>query len=653
MFSLLFLALLSAPEHDGEVDLHSLEEVVVESDNPGGKRSAKGVTATIDEHLSELGHVQLVRRGSYAWEPTINNMQSERLSTTIDGMKIFYACTDKMDPVSSYVESNNLQSIRLNSGLEGNPQATGNIGGSLDLKLRKVGFGGEKFRAGASLGYELNGNVKVGGIDLATSQERFYANGGAFFRHADCYRVGGGDKLPFSQFRKVNLFANVGQRLSDNDVLEGTYIFDRATDVGYPALNMDVAKAEAHIASLAYRHRFADGPFYSWETKVYGNTITHIMDDTHRPDVAIHMDMPGRSRTAGVYSLLTGNLGGNNSVTINADAYYNRLFADMTMYPGGAAPMYMVTWPDVGTLNAGLSVTDEVTLPHDQTLNLSVKWAWQQQRIHDEEGLHSLNVFFPGMQDHYYQIIGRVAAGYQVAWEKGRFHLGAGWGSRAPTVTEAYGYYLNNTFDRYDYIGNPHLKNESAVELNTEVHWKVSNRFVLGAEGNVFFFSDYIIGQPESRLSAMTVGAEGVKVYANVRRATIANSSLSAQWQVTEAWQWEANLSAGLGQDAEGDNLPLIAPLGYKAETSYRVGSLQLGTTVRGHARQSHHATKYGELETPAYAVLGIAASYSYRSFTLCTGIENLLDKHYSTFADWCGIPQKGRNGYASISWKF
>ena len=93
-----------------------LDEVVVVSDKvEGQKRSYKGQTATIDEHLRELSHVDLVRRGSYAWEPTINGMQTERLSVTIDGMKIFYACTDKMDPVTSYVESSNLQNISLNS----------------------------------------------------------------------------------------------------------------------------------------------------------------------------------------------------------------------------------------------------------------------------------------------------------------------------------------------------------------------------------------------------------------------------------------------------------------------------------------------------------------------------------------------------------
>ena len=100
---------------------HLIDEVVVVSAaNEGRKRSAKGKVASIDEHLAELSHVNLVRRGSYAWEPVVNNMQIERVSTTIDGMKIFYACTDKMDPVTSYVESSNLQSILLNSGLNGN-----------------------------------------------------------------------------------------------------------------------------------------------------------------------------------------------------------------------------------------------------------------------------------------------------------------------------------------------------------------------------------------------------------------------------------------------------------------------------------------------------------------------------------------------------
>ena len=656
---------------------HDLDEVVIVSRGQGGKRSAKGQVATIDEHLQELNHVELVRRGSYAWEPTVNNMQTERLSTTIDGMKIFYACTDKMDPVTSYVESGNLQSISLNSGLNGNPQATGNIGGALDLKLRKAGFLYDHRLHGlnglnAQVGYESNGNVQVYGADGSHSSQSFYVNGGAFFRHADNYKAGDGKKVQFSQFQKVNAFLNSGFKFPPNrgdgrGALEATFIFDRATDVGYPALNMDVAKAEAFITSLAYKHLFEDSKLESWETKGYYNHITHVMDDTTRPDVEIHMDMPGESWTAGAYSLLTGEYG-KHQAQLNLDGYYNRLFADMTMYPGGAAPMYMVTWPDVGTLNVGAALTDNIRLSNESSLHLSGKLSWQHQRLNNEEGYKALSVFFPGMLQTYHQTTGRIAANYQFTIHNSQFTIGAGWGSRAPTVTEAYGYYLNNTFDQYDYIGNPRLKNESAIEVNTNYQFTIHNaKFTIDA--NAFFFSNYIIGQFEDRLSAMTVGAEGVKVYGNIDHATIANASLTAEWRPVKGFSWSAKGTYSIGRDDEGEPLPLIAPFTYQSRLSYATGPLSLQAELKGHARQAKYGQKYGETETAAWTIVNLSTQYQWSMFrsakgrllpkgrknsqwSIRFGVENLFDKYYATYADWCHIPQKGRNIYVNLSFE-
>ena len=631
-----------------------LEEVVVVANGQGGKRSAKGQAASIDEHLKELNHVELVRRGSYAWEPTVNNMQTERVSTTIDGMKIFYACTDKMDPVTSYVESSNLQSILLNSGLNGNPQATGNIGGALDLKLHKAGFSAKSFGAGADIGYESNGNLQVYGASAAYTSNSFYTNGGIFYRHADNYKEGGGRVVDFSQFQKVNAYDNFGFRLSPLDAIEGTFIFDRATDVGYPALNMDVAKAEAFITSLAYNRRWEEQLVQSWETKAYYNHITHIMDDTTRPDVEIHMDMPGESWTTGLYSLLRATKGSHN-VTANYDLYYNRLFADMTMYPGGAAPMYMVTWPDVGTLNTGVALADNIRLGNVSLLHLSGKLSWQHQRLNNDEGYKALGVFFPGMKREFHQTTGRIAANYQLSISNSQFSIGAGWGSRAPTVTEAYGYYLNNTFDQYDYIGNPRLKNESAVELNANYQFSISN-FQFSIDGNAFFFSNYIIGQFEPRLSVMTVGAEGVKVYGNISHARIINASLTSKWDVLPWLTWNTRLDYSTGTDDEDDTLPLISPFSYTTSLNLHHGRFQGKAELRGNARQTDYGKKYGETQTPAWAIFNLSANYqlsvSGHQLALRAGIENLFDKRYTTYADWCDIPQKGRNIYINLSFE-
>ena len=600
---------------------HTIDEVVVvAAAGEGRKRSAKGQVASIDEHLAELSHVNLVRRGSYAWEPVVNNMQTERVTTTIDGMKIFYACTDKMDPVTSYVESSNLQSILLNSGLNGNPQSTGNIGGSLDLKLRKAGF--------SPLPTSPKGEESFTSPSLPTSP-----------KGEESHSVG---SSPLGGIR------------GGLDILEGTFIFDRATNVGYPALNMDVAKAEAFITSLAYKHQWLGGFLNSWETKVYYNHITHVMDDTKRPDVEIHMDMPGRSWTSGLYSLLSAS-DGRHDVQANYDLYYNRLFADMTMYPGGAAPMYMVTWPDVGTLNTGLALSDCVRLTEGQSLKVSAKLAWQTQRLNNEEGYRALEVFFPGMRRSYRQVTGRVALNYQLSALHSQLNVGAGWGSRAPTVTEAYGYYLNNTFDQYDYIGNPRLKNESAIELNGAAKFSMLNdRLSIGLDANAFFLSNYIIGQFENRLSPMTVDAEGVKVYGNLDHATIVNTSFTAEWKPLHWLAWNTRLSYAIGRDDKGDPLPLISPFAYTSNITFAYKRLQGKVELRGNGKQVNYGKKYGETVTPAWVIGNISGEYTLSihkyALTLRVGVENIADKRYTTYSDWCDIPQKGRNVYVNLS---
>ena len=565
----------------------TIDEVVVSSTMGSGKKAvSKGRVASIDEHLSQLSKVEMVRRGSYAWEPVVNNMATERVSTTIDGMKIFYACTDKMDPVTSYVESSNLQRISLNSGLDGNPQATGNIGGSIDLKLRRVGFDAKSSEYNASAGFESNGNVQVYGADAAFSSHRFYTNFGVFYRHADSYKAGGSETVSFSQFQKTNAFANIGWQPADNHIVEATAIYDIATDIGYPALAMDVKKAEGIITSLSYRREHIQGLFHRWETKAYYNHITHNMDDTKRPNVIIHMDMPGRSSTTGLYSLLHGTKG-SHYFQMNLDGYYNTLFADMTMYPDKGKPMYMLTWPDVGTFNTGLAFTDDMAITSHHHLRLSAKGAWQHRQINNDEGYQALSIYFPGMDKGNSRFISRLAVSYAYEHSGWAIAVGTGYGTRAPTVTESFGYFLNNTFDQYDYIGNPYLKNEKAIEANASIGYE-KGLVRVKAETNAFFFQDYIIGRPDSRLSPMTIGAAGVKVYQNLKHAQIVNASLMADFRLASWLLFENRVAYSYGRENTGARLPLIAPLSYLGSLRFSWKYLE----AEGGVKMASHSTE-------------------------------------------------------------
>ena len=125
-----------------------------------------------------------------------------------------------------------------------------------------MGFDARSSEYNASTGFESNGNVQVYGADAAFSSHRFYTNFGVFYRHADNYKAGGGETVGFSQFQKTNAFANIGWQPVDNHIVEATAIYDIATNIGYPALAMDVKKAEGIIASLSYRREHIQGLFY-------------------------------------------------------------------------------------------------------------------------------------------------------------------------------------------------------------------------------------------------------------------------------------------------------------------------------------------------------------------------------------------------------
>jgi iron complex outermembrane receptor protein len=56
--------------------------------------------ATLDNINGRLDGMSLIKRGAYAQEPQLNGFSGGQLNVTIDGMKMFGACTDKMDPIT-------------------------------------------------------------------------------------------------------------------------------------------------------------------------------------------------------------------------------------------------------------------------------------------------------------------------------------------------------------------------------------------------------------------------------------------------------------------------------------------------------------------------------------------------------------------------
>jgi iron complex outermembrane receptor protein len=228
-----------------------LEEVVVVSKVLINYNKQSKPLSSLDEYLEKSSRVSMIKRGNYAWEPMVNNMSSERLLVTIDGMHIFGACTDKMDPITSYVDVSNLSEVNIFSGQEGSAYGP-TIGGAIDLVRTKHDFCYPGWSGSVDLGYESNGNLFTTGVGIKYAHPTFFADVDFMYRDAGNYSAGKRTVVPFSQFTKYNTSVTLGAKLHAKHSLIGSFIFDNAKDVGYPALPMDVSLARAYIGTIEH-----------------------------------------------------------------------------------------------------------------------------------------------------------------------------------------------------------------------------------------------------------------------------------------------------------------------------------------------------------------------------------------------------------------
>lgn len=644
----------NAPQGD-TLKRQNLDEVIIISNTSLSDKTTKPLS-NLEKYLESTDAVNMIQRGSYASEPYINGMATERSVITIDGMRIYSACTDKMAPVTSYVEITNLEKADLHHGQSGSTGGA-TIAGSLDLVRKKSSFGEKQFKGLLFGGLESNNLQKIGGFGLSQSSKRFYTDFDFTFRDAENYKAGKGILIPYSQYTKFNTSANIGVKITEHKQIESSFIYDHAINIGYPALPMDVAYAKAFIGSVEYLQHHISENLLMWRTKVYYNTIAHAMDDSKRPNVPIRMDMPGKSSTGGFYSLLEGVFD-DHSWKLNLSGHHNNSLAEMTMFSNivGQKDMYMLTWPGVYTNYVDLYAEDIIPINFNWEAIANAGVALQLNEIYDSLGFQSLQIFYNDLERNKLRLLPRLSVNFKYTQNPWNFVAGIAYGERAPSVSEGYGYYLFNSFDRYDYIGNPEMKNEKSVSANSSLNYK-SLHFNAKLSTSYFYMSNYIIGMPVSYLSAMTIGASGVRIYEQLSYAHLYNANLSLVYRYNSNLKWSGKVLYRRGIGANNINLPLIQPLSYHSEIIYTLSSFSANAGISGATKQSNYNPTFGEQPLPAYTVFNSSVSKSFNwdksSIILKVGVENVLDKYYTTFADWNRIPRMGRSFFVNVICNF
>jgi len=602
-----------------------------------------------EDILSRFNGISFIRRGNYAPEPVIRGLNTNQIDVTINGMKVMPACTDKMDPVTSYVETENLGSIDIDYG-EGTGIFLNNLGGRIDLGLQSQKFS-KKFLFSGDLksGFQSSSDNYKGSIVLNFTDKNYGLNINGTYNNSGDYRTGSGEIIKNSGYKKYNISLNGSYKLNDNVLFKLNGILDDAYDIGYPALLMDVGSAKSRIIGADLFGKKLFDMFNDVNFKIYYNKVDHIMDDSKRNN-GFRMDMPGRTKTFG--SSLSGKVFLSKSASLVSGIEYSNSFssADMTMYFGNGIPMYMVTWPDVRSNKA----TIKLSLKNSVSRNFNVipfsGYGYQNSEIENQTGYNSLEIFYPGLpvsSDRNF-----FSGGIQSIYKFSSpliADLSVLYSERFPTVSEEFGFYLYNRYDNYDYIGNPHLENENSIQLNLGLQYS-EEKYSLKINTFGYFFGDYVMGVIDSSVSSMTPGSYGTKFYENIGRAFLGGVELNAMFKFSKYFSFIPVISYTYGTESNGDPLPLIPPLNSVLSLRYAYKNFYIQLEEVLNAPQNRVSNRSLENPTAGYVLTNIRSQYKFTDWiSLSAGVENLFDKKYYNHLDWLEIPQEGVNFYADL----
>ena len=613
-------------------------------------------SSTLEEIMARLPELSMIRRGSYGMEPSVRSFSSGQINLLVDGMKIHGACTDKMDPPTIYIEPSNLDNLSVQSTAQGISKGS-SIGGTINMQLQEPKFETSKTTLlSVSSGYQSAANSLFQTVRVNHNIGNWAFLSSATLRKTNNYRAGGGEKINFSQYSKVNYSFSALHKLGQRSSIKFDLIGDDGWNIGYASLPMDVGYAAARIISSTMKFGLHSRTWEEVKVKLYTNSVHHYMDDTHRPNVAMHMDMPGKSGTTGFFVESSYRKQKKNFYSFRVDGSQTRLYASMTMYQAGQLPMYMLTWPNNNNNQMGVSSSLTHEIDSAQKLILTIRVDAENYVLTTEEARDHMAILNFQQRSRSFFLKNLSVSYLNKNFQSTSLTGSISYSERSPTSSELFGFYLYNALDGYDHMGNPILKKEDAFQAEASINYSKPK---INFQATVFtaFLTNMIRPILNSSFHSMTIGAPGVKQYTNIGGAYKAGIESVVSASVYKNLVIVNSLRYWVGAQNNGDPIPLLSPLRNVIALKKSIGSKFIQIENEFSAAQNRFNVAAGEDATAAYSLFHLRFQSDFSigksKCNLQVGVENIFDKRYNDHLDWNNTLRPGRNGYVLVNFRF
>lgn len=603
-------------------------------------------SADLAEALSKnVPSISIVRRSGIANDIILRGQKKDNINILLDDAKIYGACPNRMDPATSHVLSNNVQSVKIIEGPY-DVENFGTLSGLVKVETKeptKDVHGEINLNAG-SYGYRKASATVSGGTDrvkllVSTSTEE-----------SNQYKDGNGDNFSQQQiakgiattnqyidknkkaYEKKTLLTKGQFNINDDQEIKLSYTGNRSDEVLYPTGTMDADYDDSNIYTVGYTARNLGNLSKELNLDYYYSDVDHPMSTKLRNNGSASY-MTAKYKTSIWGSKIKNSVEVADSlVTVGLDTSVRNWQGEMyrTNVSTGVVDMRSIPLSSTDTTNKAIFSKVEKSFGK---LDLEAGVRYDYTDV-DSSSMLKEDKKYVGLNANIFGI-------YNVD-EKMKYFAGIGKSSRVPDAREL-----------YSSTGNSNLDDIKNYEADLGFDKTIGN---FNIKPKLFYsvLKDYIYntGTSFQNIDAKIYGLDISGLYAMT-------DNLSLDYGV--AYQ------RGKKDDNANDkDLAEIPPLKANLALNYEIDKSKYTAEVIAVDRWDSYDSSAKEQELAGYALFNLKyANQLHKNFGVTIGVDNLLDKVYNSTNTYQDITyatvgservlfnDPGRYGYVNLKYSF
>lgn len=633
--------------------------------------------------LDEVPGVSLYSGGGISSLPVIHGLADDRVMTLVNGVPVTSACPNHMNPALSYIDPTNVGSMDVLTGVTPVSQGGDSIAGTIRVDSPAPVF------AGAGDGVVAHGDVAsfyrsvnkgstVSGHLSAATDTYAISYAGSWSRGDDYQRGGGGKTVNSTLFETQDHTLSLATRVGDDGVLELRGGWQYTPYEGFANQRMDLTDNRGTSVDAHYRGGFSWG---SLDATAYWQHALHAMNFLQDKGGSSNGGMPMNTRSNAAGYTVKADIPLSAADTLRLGSEFHHFGLDDWWPPVGGMMGMMMGPNTFNNINGG--TRDRLATFVEWERAWSPAWTTilglRNDTVWTDTGtVQGYNASYAASAAAFNALNrartdANLDASAQVRYtpdEMTTLDLGYARKTRSPNLYERYAWSTGNMAssmitwagDGNYYVGNPNLKPEVANTVSASAAWHGGTSPQDGQsawEVKITPYYTYVEDYISQRLLApiTSYGQAFSKVTFANRDAELYGLDVSARATVWRDADFGAVGVAGLlgwvqGHTvSDGQSLYHMMPLNGRVSVDHTLGGWHNAVEVQLVDGKTDVDQLLHEQTTPAYTLVNLRSSYTWRNLRVDFAIENLMDKSYYLplggidFGDWRADGYKGGLG--------